>query len=82
MYLTRRLRQMLRDRETSHCRDERRTFRWSVRSLENAYGHKGCDYNVGSFVQDNVIGKAGTSFIGHEFHHSEIVDIPDDTVLQ
>lgn len=36
-------------------------------------------YNTGSFVKDNVIGKAGASFIGHEFHHSEIVDLPDDT---
>lgn len=42
-------------------------------------GHKRVvSYNVGSFVIDNIIGKAGTSFIGHEFHHSEIVDIPDD----
>ncbi|MCZ7369617.1 MAG: Ni-sirohydrochlorin a,c-diamide synthase, partial [Candidatus Methanoperedens sp.] len=36
-------------------------------------------YNVGSFVKNNVIGKAGASFIGHEFHHSEIVDLPEDT---
>ncbi len=42
-------------------------------------GHKRVvSYNVGSFVLDNIIGKAGTSFIGHEFHHSEIVDIPED----
>lgn len=38
-------------------------------------------YNVGSFIQDNVIGKQGTTFIGHEFHHSEIVDIPEDTTF-
>ncbi|MBU4374565.1 MAG: Ni-sirohydrochlorin a,c-diamide synthase [Euryarchaeota archaeon] len=45
-------------------------------------GHKRVvSYNVGSFVIDNVIGKAGTSFIGHEFHHSEIVDIPEDTAF-
>ncbi len=45
-------------------------------------GHKRVvSYNVGSFVIDNVIGKAGTSFIGHEFHHSEIVDIPEDTTF-
>ncbi len=36
-------------------------------------------YNVGGFVKDNVIGKTGATFIGHEFHHSEIVDIPEDT---
>jgi cobyrinic acid a,c-diamide synthase len=43
-------------------------------------GHKRVvSYNVGGFVKDNVIGKAGAAFIGHEFHHSEIVDIPEDT---
>jgi cobyrinic acid a,c-diamide synthase len=36
-------------------------------------------YNIGSFVKDNIIGRAGASFIGHEFHHSEIVDIPEST---
>ena len=45
-------------------------------------GHKRVvSYNVGSFVIDNVIGRAGASFIGHEFHHSEIVDIPEDTAF-
>lgn len=43
-------------------------------------GHKRVvSYNIGSFTKDNVIGKAGASFIGHEFHHSEIIDLPDDT---
>ncbi len=43
-------------------------------------GHKRVvSYNVGSFVKDNVIGRAGATFIGHEFHHSEIVDIPVGT---
>jgi len=43
-------------------------------------GHKRVvNYNVGGFVKDNIIGKAGVAFIGHEFHHSEIVDIPKDT---
>ncbi|MCE8422865.1 MAG: Ni-sirohydrochlorin a,c-diamide synthase [Candidatus Methanoperedens sp.] len=45
-------------------------------------GHKRVvSYNIGSFVLDNVIGKAGNSFIGHEFHHSEVVDIPDDAAF-
>ncbi len=45
-------------------------------------GHKRVvSYNVGSFVKDNVIGRAGATFIGHEFHHSEIVDIPDSTTF-
>ena len=43
-------------------------------------GHKRVvSYNSGRFVVDNVIGKAGEAFIGHEFHHSEIVDIPPGT---
>jgi len=45
-------------------------------------GHKRIvSYNVGSFTKDNVIGKSGATFIGHEFHHSEIVDIPKDTAF-
>lgn len=43
-------------------------------------GHKRVvSYNIGSFIKDNVIGNAGTTFIGHEFHHSEIVDLPKGT---
>lgn len=43
-------------------------------------GHKRVvSYNVGSFIKTNIIGKAGASFIGHEFHHSEIVDLPENT---
>ena len=42
-------------------------------------GHKRVvSYNIGSFVRDTVIGKAGASFIGHEFHHSEIIDLPEN----
>ncbi|MFA4934761.1 MAG: Ni-sirohydrochlorin a,c-diamide synthase, partial [Candidatus Methanoperedens sp.] len=45
-------------------------------------GHKRVvSYNIGKFVLDNVIGRAGASFIGHEFHHSEIIDIPEDTTF-
>lgn len=35
-------------------------------------------YNNGTFDCDTVIGKKGNLFIGHEFHHSEIRDIPDN----
>ncbi|MDW7726465.1 MAG: Ni-sirohydrochlorin a,c-diamide synthase [Candidatus Methanoperedens sp.] len=43
-------------------------------------GHKRVvSYNAGRFVMDNVIGKAGNSFIGHEFHHSEVLELPEDT---
>lgn len=39
------------------------------------------NYNVGRFVKDNVIGKTGGTFIGHEFHHSEILNLPENTTF-
>jgi cobyrinic acid a,c-diamide synthase len=35
-------------------------------------------YNIGTLEKDCIIGKKGNSFKGHEFHHSEIQEIPDD----
>lgn len=35
-------------------------------------------YNIGTLAQDCIIGKKGNSFKGHEFHHSEIREIPED----
>ncbi|MCK5661438.1 MAG: Ni-sirohydrochlorin a,c-diamide synthase, partial [Methanosarcinales archaeon] len=35
-------------------------------------------YNVGHCSVDCVIGDKGSSFRGHEFHHSEIIDLPAD----
>jgi len=35
-------------------------------------------YNIGTLEKDCVIGKKGNSFKGHEFHHSEIREIPED----
>ncbi len=34
-------------------------------------------YNIGTLERDCLIGKKGNSFKGHEFHHSEIMEIPD-----
>jgi cobyrinic acid a,c-diamide synthase len=36
-------------------------------------------YNIGMFKSDSVIGKAGNSFRGHEFHHSEITNLPSNS---
>ncbi len=36
-------------------------------------------YNVGQLDHDTIIGRKGSDFIGHEFHHSRIIDIPEDT---
>ncbi|MDY0386877.1 MAG: Ni-sirohydrochlorin a,c-diamide synthase [Methanolobus sp.] len=45
-------------------------------------GHKRVvSYNIGSLAMDTVIGKTGNSFRGHEFHHSEVTDIPKDAKL-
>ncbi len=45
-------------------------------------GHKRVvSYNIGRFIKDNVIGRAGAGFIGHEFHHSEVLDLPDNTMF-
>jgi Ni-sirohydrochlorin a,c-diamide synthase len=35
-------------------------------------------YNIGTLEEDCIIGKKGSSFKGHEFHHSEIREIPED----
>lgn len=35
-------------------------------------------YNIGTLDFDCVIGKKGNTFKGHEFHHSEIREIPED----
>ncbi len=44
-------------------------------------GGKVVSYNVGSFTTETPIGGPGDSFKGHEFHHSSITDIPDDSVF-
>ncbi len=36
-------------------------------------------YNTGILNMDTVIGRSGNVFKGHEFHHSEITDIPEGT---
>lgn len=36
-------------------------------------------YNIGMFNSDSVIGKTGNSFRGHEFHHSEITELPSNS---
>jgi len=38
-------------------------------------------YNYGQFIQNTPIGRRGDRFIGHEFHHSEIIDLPETTVF-
>lgn len=35
-------------------------------------------YNIGTFIKNTSIGKLHNNFIGHEFHHSEIIDLPNN----
>lgn len=35
-------------------------------------------YNIGTLSRDCILGKKGNTFKGHEFHHSEIQEIPED----
>ncbi len=84
MYLTREIKTDVSGAGKYHMEEmEGGTFRMAgVIPGRTLMGHKRVvSYNIGSFVLDNVIGKAGTSFIGHEFHHSEIVDIPENTTF-
>jgi cobyrinic acid a,c-diamide synthase len=36
-------------------------------------------YSRGNFIEDTPIGHKGETFIGHEFHHSEIIDLPHNS---
>lgn len=35
-------------------------------------------YSRGEFIEDTPIGHKQDAFLGHEFHHSEIIDLPPD----
>lgn len=35
-------------------------------------------YNIGTLEKDCILGRKGNSFKGHEFHHSEIQEIPEN----
>ena len=35
-------------------------------------------YSQGSFIEDTPVGNKDNMFLGHEFHHSEIIDLPDN----
>jgi cobyrinic acid a,c-diamide synthase len=35
-------------------------------------------YSQGSFIKDTPVGNKDNMFIGHEFHHSEIIDLPEN----
>ncbi|MBW6470769.1 MAG: Ni-sirohydrochlorin a,c-diamide synthase [Methanosarcinaceae archaeon] len=82
MYLTEKLTTGVKGKGTYHMADMPESTHRMVGALpgHTLMGHtRVVSYNFGTLEMDTVIGKSGNSFKGHEFHHSEIVDIPPDT---
>ncbi|MCL7410866.1 MAG: Ni-sirohydrochlorin a,c-diamide synthase [Methanosarcinaceae archaeon] len=82
MYLTEKLTTGVKGKGTYHMADMPESTHQMVGALpgHTLMGHtRVVSYNIGTLEMDTVIGKSGNSFKGHEFHHSEIVDIPPDT---
>ncbi len=81
MYLTEKLTTGVRGKGTYHMAEMPESTHEMVGALSGhtLMGHKRVvSYNIGSLVMDTVIGRAGNSFRGHEFHHSEVTGIPKD----
>jgi len=81
MYLTEKLTTGVKGKGTYHMAEMPESTHDMVGALpgHTLMGHKRVvSYNIGSLSMDTVIGRAGNSFRGHEFHHSEVTDIPKD----
>lgn len=81
MYLTEKLTTGVKGKGTYHMADMPESTHRMVGALpgHTLMGHtRVVSYNIGTLETDTVIGHSGNSFKGHEFHHSEIVDIPPD----
>ncbi len=81
MYLTEKLTTGVKGKGTYHMADMPESTHQMVGALpgHTLMGHtRVVSYNIGTLEMDTVIGKSGNSFKGHEFHHSEIVDLPSD----
>lgn len=81
MYLTERITTGVKGKGTYHMAQMPENTHEMVGALpgHSLMGHKRVvSYNIGQLDEDTVIGSKGNSFIGHEFHHSEVIEIPDD----
>jgi cobyrinic acid a,c-diamide synthase len=81
MYLTEKLTTGVKGKGTYHMAEMPESTHEMVGALpgHTLMGHKRVvSYNIGSLAMNTVIGKMGNSFRGHEFHHSEVTDIPKD----
>ncbi len=79
MYLTRKITTGLKGKGTYHMADMPESTHDMVGALPGytLMGHsRVVSYNIGELKMDTVIGQTGNSFRGHEFHHSEITDLP------
>ncbi|MDO9516816.1 MAG: Ni-sirohydrochlorin a,c-diamide synthase, partial [Methanosarcinaceae archaeon] len=81
MYLTEKLTTGVKGKGTYHMADMPESTHQMVGALpgHTLMGHtRVVSYNIGTLEMDTVIGTKGNSFKGHEFHHSEIIDLPSD----
>jgi len=81
MYLTEKLSTGVKGKGAHHMAEMPESTHEMVGALpgHTLMGHKRVvSYNIGSLAMDSVIGKTGNSFRGHEFHHSEVTELPKD----
>jgi len=81
MYLTEKLSTGVKGKGAHHMAEMPESTHEMVGALpgHTLMGHKRVvSYNIGSLATDSVIGKTGNSFRGHEFHHSEVTELPKD----
>jgi cobyrinic acid a,c-diamide synthase len=81
MYLTEKLTTGVKDKGTYHMAEMPESTYDMVGALpgHTLMGHKRVvSYNIGSLTLDTVIGKIGNDFRAHEFHHSEVTQLPED----
>jgi len=81
MYLTEKLTTGVKDKGTYHMAEMPESTYDMVGALpgHTLMGHKRVvSYNIGSLTLDTVIGKIGNDFRAHEFHHSEVTELPED----
>ena len=81
MYLTQKITTGLKGKGTYHMANMPESTHDMVGALpgHTLMGHsRVVSYNIGEFKMDTVIGRTGNSFKGHEFHHSDITDLPSN----
>ncbi len=81
MYLTKKLTTGVKGKGAYHMAEMPESTHEMVGALpgHTLMGHKRVvSYNIGSLALDTVIGKTGNNFRAHEFHHSEVTELPAD----